>query len=94
MARLSYSTRSSLDHSVVDTAVWETPEDPAPELTDSAAIWRAADKIVDTRASRKVASTRTTPERRFEPRALKASSERDLGIGGRGGDPGRGRTRT
>lgn len=122
MARLIYSTLSSLDHYVADSdgtwefaepspevhafvndmerpigtylygrrvyevmTVWETLEDPAPEMTDYAAIWRAADKIVYSRTLRKVATTRTTLERRFEPeavRALKESSERDLGIGG------------
>jgi dihydrofolate reductase len=66
-------------------AVWETLEDPAPAMTDYAAIWRAAEKVVYSRTLRKVSTTRTTLERRFEPeavRALKASSERDLGIGG------------
>ena len=122
MARLIYSTLSSLDHYVADSdgkwefavpdaevhafvndlerpigtylygrrvyevmAVWETLEDPAPEMKDYAAIWRAAEKVVYSRTLRKVSTTRTTLERRFEPeavRALKASSERDLGIGG------------
>ena len=122
MARLIYSTLSSLDHYVADSdgkwefavpdaevhafvndlerpigtylygrrvyevmAVWETLEDPAPEMTDYAGIWRAADKIVFSRTLRKVSTARTTLSPRFEPeavRALKASSERDLGIGG------------
>ena len=122
MARLIYSTLSSLDHYVADSdgkwefavpdaevhafvndlerpvgtylygrrvyevmAVWETLEDQAPAMKDYAAIWRAAEKIVYSRTLRKVSTSRTTLERRFEPeavRALKAASERDLGIGG------------
>jgi dihydrofolate reductase len=122
VARLIYSTLSSLDHYVADSdgkwefavpdaevhafvndlerrigtylygrrvyevmAVWETLEDPAPAMKDYAAIWRAADKVVYSRTLRKVSTTRTTLERRFEPeavRTLKASSQRDLGIGG------------
>ena len=122
MARLIYSTLSSLDHFVADVdgkwefaepdpevhafvndmerplgtylygrrvyevmTVWETLEDPAPEMRDYAEIWRAADKVVYSRTLRKVSTTRTTLQRRFEPdavRALKDASERDLGIGG------------
>jgi dihydrofolate reductase len=122
VARLIYSTLSSLDHYVADSdgkwefavpdaevhafvndlerpvgtylygrrvyevmAVWETLEDPAPAMNDYAAIWRAAEKVVYSRTLRKVSTSRTTLERRFEPeavRALKAASERDLGIGG------------
>jgi dihydrofolate reductase len=122
VARLIYSTLSSLDHYVADSdgkwefavpdaevhafvndlerpigtylygrrvyevmAVWETLEDPAPAMKDYAAIWRATEKVVYSRTLRKVSTSRTTLERRFEPeavRALKASSERDLGIGG------------
>jgi dihydrofolate reductase len=122
MARLIYSTLSSLDHFVADRdgkwefaepdpevhafvndmerpvgtylygrrvyevmAVWETLEDPAPEMRDYADLWRAAEKIVYSRTLRGVTTSRTRLERSFDPeavRALKESSERDLGIGG------------
>jgi dihydrofolate reductase len=122
MARLIYSTLSSLDHYVADAdgkwgfaepdpevhafvnaqerevgtylygrrvyevmAVWETIDDPAPEMREYAEIWRAADKIVYSRTLRNVTTSRTQLSPRFEPsavRALKESSERDLGIGG------------
>lgn len=122
MARLIYSTLSSLDHYVADAdgkwsfaepdpevhafvnaqergvgtylygrriyevmAVWETLDDPAPEMREYAEIWRAADKIVYSRTLRNVTTSRTRLSPRFEPdavRALKESSERDLGIGG------------
>jgi dihydrofolate reductase len=122
VARLIYSTLSSLDHFVADAAgkwefavpdaevhafvndmertvgtylygrriyevmaVWETLEDPAPEMRDYASLWRAADKVVYSRTLRKVSTSRTRLEPRFEPeavRALKASAARDLGIGG------------
>ena len=122
MARLIYSTLSSLDHYVADSdgkwefavpdaevhafvndlerpigtylygrrvyevmAVWETLEDPAPEMRDYAELWRAAEKIVYSRTLRGVTTSRTRLERSFDAeavRTLKESSERDLGIGG------------
>lgn len=54
-------------------------------VADFAAIWRAADKIVYSRSLESVSSARTTIERDFDPeaiRAMKASAERDIGIGG------------
>ena len=66
-------------------AVWETIDDPAPEMRDFAELWRAAEKVVYSRTLRTVTTTRTRLERSFEPeavRALKASSERPIAIGG------------
>ena len=66
-------------------AVWETLDDPAPEMRDYAQIWRAADKIVISSTLDEVASERTRIERTFDPdavRALKDSATADLAIGG------------
>lgn len=68
--------------------VWET--DPSftadsPFLLDYARIWQAADKIVYSRTLTAVATTRTRLEREFDPdaiRQLKATTARDLSIGG------------
>ena len=67
---------------------WETDgdgPDEHPVSRDFAEIWRAADKVVYSRTLASVSSSRTTLEHDFDPDAvarLKASSERDLGIGG------------
>jgi dihydrofolate reductase len=64
---------------------WETLESDVPELRDYARIWQAADKIVYSRTLAGPSSARTRIEREFSPdavRALKASAERDLAIGG------------
>jgi dihydrofolate reductase len=56
-----------------------------PQMADFARIWRAADKIVYSRSLASVSSARTRIERDFDPdaiRALKASTDRDIGIGG------------
>ena len=70
--------------------VWERP-DEMPGMTDAirdfADIWAAADKVVYSRTLDAVSTARTRLERDFDPeavRALKASSERDLSIGGPG----------
>jgi dihydrofolate reductase len=66
-------------------AVWETIDDPHPIMQDYARIWRAADKIVFSRSLETVSSERTRIERSFDSeaiRTLKASSDRDIGIGG------------
>jgi dihydrofolate reductase len=69
---------------------WETPpdlDDQSSAIRDYAAIWQAADKIVYSRTLETVSSARTRLERDFEPEAvrrLKASSERDLSVGGPG----------
>ena len=68
---------------------WETMDatDGSAAIRDFAGIWHAADKIVYSSTLEGVSSARTTIERRFDPdavRALKASSDRDLGIGGPG----------
>ena len=67
---------------------WETvPTDDTtePVASDFARIWQVADKVVYSRTLQRVASARTRIEPDFdaeEVRALKASAERDLGIGG------------
>lgn len=63
---------------------WDTAAEP-PVIRDFAEIWRAADKIVFSRTLDRVGTERTRLERELDPdmvRALKESSERDLGIGG------------
>jgi dihydrofolate reductase len=68
--------------------VWETADSPAfqtPLMQDFAAIWRAADKIVYSSTLSTVSSARTRIERTFDPqaiRALKATANRDITIGG------------
>ena len=69
-------------------AVWET--DPAfaaqSELMgDFARVWQAADKVVYSTTLRDVSTNKTRLERNFDPNAirdLKASTERDLIVGG------------
>jgi dihydrofolate reductase len=67
---------------------WETmherPGQP-PYILDFAEIWQAADKIVYSRTLETASSARTRIERDFDPdavRALKATAEADLLIGG------------
>lgn len=67
--------------------VWETIDlaDEPPVMSDFAEIWRAAEKIVYSRSLESAPSARTRIEREFDPaavRALKASADRDLSIGG------------
>jgi len=66
---------------------WETMDtaDEPASVKDFAEIWRAADKIVYSRSLETASSARTRVERTFDPdaiRQMKATSERDLGIGG------------
>jgi dihydrofolate reductase len=67
---------------------WETAsteDDESPAMRDYARIWQATDKVVYSTALDTVTSARTRIERRFDPervRDLKASSERDLTVGG------------
>jgi dihydrofolate reductase len=65
---------------------WDTtPADAPPFMTDYAAIWQAADKIVFSSTLEEASTARTKLERRFHPdavRALKEGSDRDLSIGG------------
>jgi dihydrofolate reductase len=67
---------------------WETMDtraDQSPVSQDFAAIWQAADKIVYSKTMETVSSARTRIERDFDPKAvrqLKASSERDITVGG------------
>jgi dihydrofolate reductase len=65
--------------------VWESMDDPEPVMRDFAAIWRAADKVVYSTTLEAASTPRTRVERTFDPdavRALKASADRDLSIGG------------
>jgi dihydrofolate reductase len=67
---------------------WETMDarpDQPPYFLDFAKIWQAAEKIVYSRTLETVSSARTRIEREFDPevvRELKATSERDLLVGG------------
>jgi dihydrofolate reductase len=67
---------------------WETVDaqpDQPPYILDFAQIWQAAEKIVYSRTLETVSSARTRIEREFDPEAvreLKATSERDLLVGG------------
>jgi dihydrofolate reductase len=67
---------------------WETMDerpDQPQVILDFAQIWQAADKIVYSRTLETVSSAKTRIEREFDPEAvreLKATSERDLLIGG------------
>jgi dihydrofolate reductase len=64
-------------------AVWETMDDPAPEMQDFAQIWRAADKVVYSTTLQEVATARTRIERSFEPDAVRAIKEQgDCTVGG------------
>jgi dihydrofolate reductase len=64
---------------------WEpTPEGP-PVITDFAAIWQAADKIVYSRTLEAPSTARTRVEREFDAdavRRLKHEADADLTIGG------------
>ncbi len=68
-------------------AVWDTMElssEPEP-MRDFQRIWKAADKVVYSRTLQPPQAPRTRLEREFDPegvRALKATADRDLGIGG------------
>ncbi len=68
--------------------VWETmasEADLSDVARDFAAIWQAADKIVYSTSLDAVSTPRTRLERRFDPesvRALKASGEQDISVGG------------
>jgi dihydrofolate reductase len=68
-------------------AFWETVDlEDAPAVPrDFAGIWRAADKIVYSTTLASATTPRTRIERSFDAgavRALKASAERDLSVGG------------
>ena len=68
--------------------VWESDEILTGEpdvMHDYARIWRAAEKIVYSRALEAPSSARTTIEREFDPegvRRMKEAAERDIGVGG------------
>jgi dihydrofolate reductase len=67
---------------------WETMDtraDQSPVIEDFTEIWRAADKIVYSKTLKTVSSAGTRIERDFDPdavRQLKASTERDISVGG------------
>jgi len=67
---------------------WETVSTEANEPTvfgDYAAVWRAAEKIVYSRALETVSSARTRIEREFDPdvvRRLKEKATADVAVGG------------
>ena len=67
---------------------WETMDsraDQPPVIDDFTKIWQAADKIVYSKTLETVSSARTRIERDFDAEAvrqLKASSERDITVGG------------
>lgn len=69
---------------------WETAptdQDQPAYLADYARIWQAAGKIVFSTTLEDAPTARTKLERRFDPdviRAIKAASDRDLGVGGPG----------
>jgi dihydrofolate reductase len=69
-------------------AVWETDPSLAaqsPVMRDFAAVWQAAEKVVYSRTLGAPWTARTRVEPEFDPdavRAMKASAERDLAIGG------------
>ena len=69
-------------------ALWETASSEADRpavFRDYAAIWRAAEKIVYSRALQTVSSAMTRVEREFEPdavRRLKLASTTDIAVGG------------
>jgi dihydrofolate reductase len=68
-------------------SVWEDPGnfDPSPITDDFARIWSTADKIVYSTTLERVSTAKTRIERTFDPeavRALKATAERDISIGG------------
>lgn len=62
-----------------------TTRDLPPYVTDYAAIWRAAEKVVFSRSLPGVSTARTRLERAFDPdaiRALKEHADADVSIGG------------
>ena len=66
---------------------WETldVEDEPTEIREFAEIWHASDKVVYSTTLDRPSSARTRIERSFDAdvvRAMKASAERDLAIGG------------
>lgn len=67
---------------------WETDPSLAadgPTMADFAALWQAADKVVFSRTLKEPLTARTSVEPEFDPalvRELKASSGRDIAIGG------------
>jgi len=66
-------------------AVWETLDDPDPEMRDYAQVWRAAEKVVYSRTLDSVSTPRTRLERELVPdavRALVADAPRDVSVGG------------
>jgi dihydrofolate reductase len=68
-------------------AGWETLADDRPVMRDFAEIWRSAEKVVYSTTLDAVSTAKTRLERSFDPdsvRRLKASTERDISVGGPG----------
>ena len=68
-------------------SVWETLDaaDEPPVIRDYARIWQGADKVVYSASLATVSTARTRIETVFDPEAvrdLKASTDRNIGIGG------------
>jgi dihydrofolate reductase len=64
---------------------WETDDDQGAVARDYAEMWRAAEKVVYSRALQTVSSARTRIEREFDRdavRRLKQSSGADIAVGG------------
>jgi dihydrofolate reductase len=64
---------------------WETIDDDRAVLRDYAEVWRSSEKVVYSTTLERASSSRTRIERSFDQaaiRAMKASAERDIGIGG------------
>src|SRR5215207_4773099 len=67
---------------------WETAQavtDQPPVMRDFAEIWKAADKIVYSKALETVSGEKTRIERSFDPEAvrqMKTQAERDISVGG------------
>jgi dihydrofolate reductase len=66
---------------------WETmaTDGEGDEMRDYAQIWRASEKVVFSSTLEQPASAKTRIERAFDPeavRALKASADRDISVGG------------
>jgi len=63
--------------------VWDTMDEPEPEMREFAEIWRASDKVVYSTTLQEVSTKRTRIERSFEPEAVRAiKAQGDCVIGG------------
>ena len=77
--------RSDDDSDKLKSPAPQAVVDRQPFVIEYAELWRAADKVVYSTTLAEVSSARTRIERSFDPdsvRRLKATSERDLSVGG------------